>query len=42
MPEIDKYIYSCHRNIVSSNHNKVLRVKHAVNTLMSDNITLEN
>ena len=39
IPKIDKYIYTCHRNVVISNHDKMLIVYHVVYTLISDNIT---
>ena len=42
MLKIYKYIYTCHGNIVSSNHNKILRVHHIVYTLINDNINLAN
>ena len=41
MLKIDKYIYTFHRNIVSSNNNKVVRAHRVEYTLVSDNITLE-
>ena len=42
MVKIDICIYTCHRNIVSSNNNKNIRAHHTVYTLISDNINLEN
>ena len=42
MITIDKYIYTYHRNIFSSNHNKILRAHHILFTFISDYIKLEN
>ena len=42
MLKIDGYLYTCHRNIVSSNHNEILRTHQIVYTLIDDNINLGN